>query len=223
MAAACIVQRASTAFLLSDWLDLSTGISPFGWPVPAIPPSAWHRLPEDDDGLIDAARAYYEAPYVLPVAGSQAAIQALPWTASRIACGCHRAGLCRTCARMAKRAGHRRGRMQPADALLAHRGALGCAGADSSEQSGRRTFRSNRHLLHVHAELAARGGWLLVDEAFMDVTPQQSLCRYTDRDGLIVLRSVRKIFRPGGCARRLCLRTSSTHRQLCKKSLVRGH
>ena len=34
------------------WLDLSTGISPRAWPVPPIPPRAWHRLPEDDDGLV---------------------------------------------------------------------------------------------------------------------------------------------------------------------------
>jgi cobalamin biosynthetic protein CobC len=60
------------------WLDLSTGINPHAYPVPAIPLRAWVRLPEDDDGLIDAARAYYEAPHVLPVAGSQVAIQALP-------------------------------------------------------------------------------------------------------------------------------------------------
>jgi cobalamin biosynthetic protein CobC len=43
---------------LDAWLDLSTGINPGPWPVPAIPVSAWARLPEDDDGLIDAARAY---------------------------------------------------------------------------------------------------------------------------------------------------------------------
>ncbi len=27
------------------WLDVSTGISPFAWPVPPIPADAWHRLP----------------------------------------------------------------------------------------------------------------------------------------------------------------------------------
>jgi cobalamin biosynthetic protein CobC len=29
---------------LTDWLDLSTGIAPYGWPLPAIPASAWARL-----------------------------------------------------------------------------------------------------------------------------------------------------------------------------------
>ena len=60
------------------WLDLSTGVNPEGWPVPPIPAQAWHRLPEDDDGLVEAASHYYGAPHVLPVAGSQAAIQVLP-------------------------------------------------------------------------------------------------------------------------------------------------
>lgn len=63
---------------LEQWLDLSTGINPQGWPVPAVPAAAWSRLPEDEDGLEAAARAYYGADHLLPVAGSQAAILALP-------------------------------------------------------------------------------------------------------------------------------------------------
>lgn len=63
---------------LADWLDLSTGIAPWPYPVPEIPPAVWQRLPEDDDGLEAAACACYGAPRVLPLAGSQAAIQALP-------------------------------------------------------------------------------------------------------------------------------------------------
>ena len=49
-------------------------------------------------------------------------------------------------------------------------------------------------LLAWHARLAARGGWLVVDEAFMDDTPEHSLCRHTVREGLIVLRSLGKFF-----------------------------
>ena len=63
---------------LDDWLDLSTGINPHAYPVPAVPASAWHRLPEDDDGLETAAAAYYGSAALLPVAGSQPAIQSLP-------------------------------------------------------------------------------------------------------------------------------------------------
>jgi len=53
---------------LADWLDLSTGVNPNGWPVPPIPAETWARLPEDDDGLSEAACAYYGARHALAVA-----------------------------------------------------------------------------------------------------------------------------------------------------------
>jgi cobalamin biosynthetic protein CobC len=49
-------------------------------------------------------------------------------------------------------------------------------------------------LLDWHAQLAARSGWLVVDEAFMDVTPASSLAPHAARPGLIVLRSLGKFF-----------------------------
>ncbi len=63
---------------LAEWVDLSTGINPHAYPVPLLAPEVWQRLPETDDGLEAAAAAYYGSPHLLPVAGSQAAIQALP-------------------------------------------------------------------------------------------------------------------------------------------------
>ena len=63
---------------LAEWVDLSTGINPRAYPVPALPPEVWQRLPEANDGLEAAAAAYYGSASLLPVAGSQAAIQALP-------------------------------------------------------------------------------------------------------------------------------------------------
>ena len=67
----------------ADWLDLSTGISPHGYPVPAIAPEDWLRLPEDDDGLLDAAAAYYGTAQLVALAGSQPAIQGLPFLLPR--------------------------------------------------------------------------------------------------------------------------------------------
>ena len=63
---------------LADWVDLSTGINPRAYPVPPLSPEVWQRLPEAGDGLEAAAAAYYGSAGLLPVAGSQAAIQALP-------------------------------------------------------------------------------------------------------------------------------------------------
>lgn len=51
-----------------------------------------------------------------------------------------------------------------------------------------------QRLLDWHSRLAQRGGWLVVDEAFMDVTPQFSLAGHAHQVGLIVLRSFGKFF-----------------------------
>jgi cobalamin biosynthetic protein CobC len=73
---------------LENWLDLSTGINPETWPVPALSMDCWHRLPEADDGLEAAAAEYYGNPNLLPVAGSQAAIQLLPKLLPRAVVAC---------------------------------------------------------------------------------------------------------------------------------------
>lgn len=64
----------------SDWIDLSTGIAPWSYPLPAVPESVWQRLPEDHDGLESAASHYYQVDesQLLPIAGSQWAIEQIP-------------------------------------------------------------------------------------------------------------------------------------------------
>ncbi len=42
---------------VGDWLDLSTGINPQGYAPPPIPPDAWLKLPQENDGLEAAAAA----------------------------------------------------------------------------------------------------------------------------------------------------------------------
>lgn len=61
----------------ADWLDLSTGIAPWPYPLPAPPAEVWQRLPEEDDGLAALATACYGADGLL-LPGSQAAILRLP-------------------------------------------------------------------------------------------------------------------------------------------------
>lgn len=176
---------------LGDWLDLSTGLAPWPWPLPEIPASAWARLPEPDDGLVDAACAYYRATAVLPVAGSQAAIQALPIlrASSRVAvlAPCYAEH-----AQAWRRAGHQ---------VLEWSEAQVAAGLDQvdvlvvvnpNNPTGERL--SPVRLLDWHVQLERRGGWLVVDEAFMDPTPGASLASFSDLPGLIVLRSFGKFF-----------------------------
>ena len=63
---------------LADWVDLSTGINPTSYPLPAMPTKCWQRLPETNDGLETAAANYYGSEFLLAVSGSQEAIQRLP-------------------------------------------------------------------------------------------------------------------------------------------------
>ena len=65
------------------WIDLSTGVSPRAYPLPAIAPEAWTRLPDENAlAVLEAAAAKaYRAPARIEVvagAGTQAFIQCLP-------------------------------------------------------------------------------------------------------------------------------------------------
>jgi cobalamin biosynthetic protein CobC len=175
----------------SDWLDLSTGINPNGWPVPAVHPMAWQLLPEPNDGLEAAAAAYYGTPHLLPVAGSQAAIQALPPLRDLGRVGV----LSPTYAEHAhawRRVGHQV-ELLAADGLDAASGRLDAlVVVNPNNPTGARFPAAT--LLDWRARLAARGGWLVVDEAFVDATPAESLAVHAGLPGLIVLRSLGKFF-----------------------------
>lgn len=178
-----------------QWLDLSTGVSPWPWPVPPVPASAWHRLPEDEDGLLEAARAYYGTDALLPVAGSQAAIQALPLLRAPGTVGIIAPGY-NEHAHAWRRAGHEVA-CAPATQLLEDAGRYDVLVLIHPNNPGGERFEVAA-LLALHARLARRGGWLVVDEAFMDATPQDSLCTHAGREGLIVLRSIGKFFGMAG-------------------------
>ena len=67
----------------ADWIDLSTGINPVPWPVPALPADAWTALPDARaaERLVGAARDLWRPPPgagCLAVPGASAAIAAIP-------------------------------------------------------------------------------------------------------------------------------------------------
>lgn len=176
---------------LEDWLDLSTGVAPYGWDLPPVPAQAWARLPEINDGLEAAARDYYGAASLLPVAGSQAAIQALPRLRAHSDVGI----LAPTYAEHAaawRREGHRITKLSEGSVHRALPQLDVLLVVNPNNPTGR--LIEPARLLDWHDELAERGGWLLVDEAFIDCTPQHSLAAYSDMPGLIVLRSFGKFF-----------------------------
>ncbi|MCK9797522.1 threonine-phosphate decarboxylase CobD [Pseudomonas sp. MAFF 302030] len=173
------------------WLDLSSGLAPWPFAVPDIPLRAWARLPETDDGLEQAACAYYGVSQVLPVAGSQAAIQLLPRLRRP-----GKVGVLSPCYAEHAEAWRRSGYIvrevleQEVDFFLDSLDVL--VVVNPNNPTG--LSLSPQRLLDWHARLAQRGGWLVVDEAFMDNTPHLSLAAHTQQVGLIVLRSFGKFF-----------------------------
>lgn len=49
-------------------------------------------------------------------------------------------------------------------------------------------------MLAWHKQLAARGGWLVVDEAVCDAAPDHSIAAYAGLPNLVILRSLGKFF-----------------------------
>lgn len=177
------------------WLDLSTGINPNGWPVPALSPGVWQRLPECDDGLEAAMATYYGNPNGLPVAGSQACIQLLPTLLPRGVVACI-SPLYGEHPQAWQRAGHRMRFLQNATLARALAAAtpyvLLC-----NPNNPTATHHPRQRLVDAAQQLKKRGGWLIVDEAFIDPTPEESLTSLAgtaEAPNLIVLRSLGKFF-----------------------------
>ena len=175
----------------ADWLDLSSGLAPWPFTVPEIPLRAWARLPETDDGLEQAACEYYGAAQVLPVAGSQMAIQLLPRLRRA-----GKVGVLSPCYAEHAEAWRRNGYVvrevveQEVDFFIDNLDVL--VVVNPNNPTG--LCLTPTRLLEWHSRLAQRGGWLVVDEAFMDNTPQLSLAPFSHLVGLVILRSFGKFF-----------------------------
>lgn len=176
---------------LDSWIDLSTGINPTHFPLQTVPLNAWQRLPEDEDRLESAACNYYDCKSILPTAGSQAALQTLPRlrATSNVAMPIT---MYQEHSHAWRKEGHRvqffndcpdTNTLANADVVLL---------CNPNNPTGTRFPKEQ--LLEWHAQLAARGAWLIVDEAFMDCTPDDSLASLTHNEGLFVLRSLGKFF-----------------------------
>lgn len=197
---------------LEQWLDLSTGISPWHYPYSDPSAASWQRLPESDDGLIQAASHYYGSDSLLALPGSQAAISLLP--------------LLRAASRVLilgptynehghawRQAGHRVEVCDqlPGDDQLANTDVL--VVVNPNNPTGR--LLKPRQLMAWYQRLPKQS-WMIVDEAFVDSRPGFSLLSAAADLGssrLLVLRSLGKFFglagaRVGfalGSAQLLCL------------------
>ena len=180
---------------LADWLDLSTGINPGVYPLPAIDPACWHRLPEDDDGLAVAAATYYGNDRLLALPGSQAAIQWLPALFQPVAVACL-TPIYEEHPHAWERAGHKLRRLQNASLARALAAATPIIVLCNPNNPTARTLPA-AELLAAAVQLQRRGGWLIVDEAFGDPDPENCVTAFAGgpaAPNLIVLRSLGKFF-----------------------------
>ncbi|TIM26665.1 MAG: threonine-phosphate decarboxylase [Mesorhizobium sp.] len=176
------------------FVDLSTGINPHSYPFFELPATALSRLPEAARvrDLADVAASAYGAPSAANVVAAPGTQILLPRIASLVSPG-KALVLGPTYAehqRAAAIAGHAVTEIDDFDAL---------AGADlaivvnPNNPDGRIVER--KKLLALAEKLRARGGLLVVDEAFMDVGPLgESLAGDVEQGGIVVLRSFGKFF-----------------------------
>jgi cobalamin biosynthetic protein CobC len=179
------------------FIDLSTGINPYAYPLPRLAADVFARLPSPADVRAAAAAAAqtYGAPseaHVVVVPGTQIALPIIarllpPGGAAVLAPGYAEH------ARATALAGHR---LQAVSCLEQCSTASLVIIANPNNPDGRMFARDD--LLALAASLRRRGGLLVIDEAFMDVAPPgSSLAADVAGAGeghLIVLRSFGKFF-----------------------------
>jgi cobalamin biosynthetic protein CobC len=174
------------------WVDLSTGINPVPYPLPALPSRLFERLPAPADhaALEQAAAAAYgvaDPATVVAAPGTQILISILP----RLAPPGPVAVLGPTYAEHARAwslAGHEvREVRSPTEA----RGAAVLVVVNPNNPDGRALPRDA--LLDLAGFMDRRGGRLVVDEAFADFDDAQALAPVRPR-GAVVLRSFGKTY-----------------------------
>ena len=176
------------------WLDLSTGINPQPYPLPQLPPEHFARLPDPEDlELLQsaAAAAYHVADSALVTAapGTQILIELLPrlWPAPAVAVwGPTYAEHVQAWAKTGARAEE----VAEFEELSAASVAVLC---NPNNPDGRRIAPDR--LLGLAEKLAARGGMLVVDEAFADLEGDGlSLAEALPHPALVILRSFGKTY-----------------------------
>ncbi len=174
------------------WIDLSTGINPIPYPLPELPLSLWQRLPgkTDETALLAAARkAFRIRPQsgLVAAPGTQILIELLPLLVPAA-----------KAAVLGPTYGEHAPAWRKAGATVREIGDLAEIGdanvvvlVNPNNPDGR--IVAQEALLELAGALAARGGLLVVDEAFADFAPKTSLLPILP-SGALVLRSFGKAY-----------------------------
>lgn len=188
--------RAAHPDAPTPWIDLSTGINPRPWPhprpVPALAADVWARLPEPGEvrALERAAAMAFgvgDADLVAAVPGTQAAIQMLP----RVFGG-ETVGILgftyQEHARVWRAAGRAVTMVERLEDLTRFDNGII---VNPNNPDGR--FLAPDRLVRQAREMNDAGRRLIVDEAFVDVLPDEAgLAARLPIEGLVVLRSFGK-------------------------------
>jgi len=189
------IDAAATRYGIApeQWLDLSTGINPIAYPL--VPPDrvALTRLPSAAREVVlrDTARVAYDADAaaaIVAAPGSQILIQ----LTARLRSAAYVAILSPTYSEHAIAWAREGARVRAIAALDEADDADIVVLANPNNPDGRRHAPAD--LRDVANRLAARGGLLVVDEAFADVAPDISMAPQAGRPGLLVLRSFGKMY-----------------------------
>lgn len=183
-----------------NWLDLSTGIAPRSYPFTPPDPAIYLALPDqaDNENCLNAARRAYK---VNPAAdiqagnGSQQFIQALPQIARKHTSLKSVCIISPTYAEHAYywcEAGFQVYSALPEALELAAEQVDVVILVNPNNPTGHPVSPSQ--LQHCQQILAQKQGWLIIDEAFADVTPDISLCPDAGSETLFILRSLGKFY-----------------------------
>ena len=180
---------------IDDWLDLSTGINPHAWPwQEGFPADIWTRLPSAEalDHLLEVARQSYRVPDradIVVAPGTQALIQWLPVLApqGQVAVvsptyGEHAASWQRAGFAVALSS-----RAMPLPETARHLVIVSPNNPDGH-------LFSRDEIMRLADEIARRGGWLVIDESFIDVMPEATLAGLCATRPVVILRSFGKFY-----------------------------
>tara|TARA_R110002167_G_scaffold191891_5_gene394272 strand:+ start:114 stop:1175 length:1062 start_codon:yes stop_codon:yes gene_type:complete len=191
-----------TGIPLENWIDLSTGISPYAYPTHSMPAEVFSRLPYIDQSFKNNAKAYYGSEHFVALPGTQVAIQTLPTLLKALPILLPSIGY-----QEHKQAWEKSG--NPIHYYNALDQQTAC-----TEIEDQLKLQPRQHLLIINpnnpstlifspeqlitwAQRLAAGAHLIVDEAFIDTSPMQSLLPYLaneQKSNIIVLRSFGKFF-----------------------------
>lgn len=163
------------------WIDLSTGINPCSYPLPDLEPTDWNALPDVDAqvALENAARAFWDIP-------DQAAVLAAPGASSLIA---KIPGL--VCASRVKIAHPTYN--EHAAAFMQHGWTVG-DDANEADSAAQVLVHPNNPDGRLWSAPELVAPFVIIDESFCDICPDQSLIEEAAKPGRIILKSFGKFW-----------------------------